>query len=237
MDFLKNQKPKCLLEINGRTILDHQVNTLREAGIEKFSLIKGYKKNLINYPGIKYYINDDFRNNNILHSLFYAQDDMKDEFIAAYSDILYSKEIIKAILKCSEDISIVVDINWFKKYNGRTDHPVSEAENVVFDNRGNVIKIGKNLPKTDKAMGEFIGIMKCTKRGAKIFNTYFVSLKKKYHDRPFQRARHFKEAYLTDMFQDMAQNGIKIKCVFIKNGWVEIDTLQDYFRAIKVFTN
>ncbi|NQU94889.1 MAG: phosphocholine cytidylyltransferase family protein [Candidatus Omnitrophica bacterium] len=234
---LTNDKPKCMLEFKGKTLLEYQIDAIRGAGIDRIALIKGYKKEMINYPDLIYYTNDNYENNNILHSLFYAEKEMNDEFIAVYSDILYNKYVVKRLLDNKEDISIVVDIDWRGYYEGRTDHPIEEAENVIFDANNNVVKIGKILPDKNAVHGEFIGMMKCSKKGAAIFMQYFNRLKKIYSGKPFQRAPVFKKAYLTDIFQDMANNGVKINCVIIEKGWVEIDTIQDFERARKEFFN
>jgi len=233
---LTNDKPKCMLELNGKALLQHQIDALRGAGIDRIVLIKGYKKEMINYPDLVYYINDNYQNNNILHSLFYAEEEMNDEFIAAYSDIFYTKDIVKRLLDNKEDISIVVDIDWTGYYEGRTDHPIEEAENVIFDANNNVVKIGKILPDKEAVHGEFIGMMKCSKKGALIFRKYFHRLKQIYSGKPFQRASVFEKAYLTDIFQDMADYGVRINCVIIEKGWAEIDTVQDYKRILKEFS-
>ena len=233
---LTNDKPKCMLELNGKALLQHQIDALRGAGIDRIVLIKGYKKEMINYPDLVYYINDNYQNNNILHSLFYAEEEMNDEFIAAYSDIFYTKDIVKRLLDNKEDISIVVDIDWTGYYEGRTDHPIEEAENVIFDANNNVVKIGKILPDKEAVHGEFIGMMKCSKKGAIIFRKYFHRLKQIYSGKPFQRASVFEKAYLTDIFQDMADYGVRINCVIIEKGWAEIDTVQDYKRILKEFS-
>jgi choline kinase len=227
---LTNDKPKCMLELKGKTLLQHQIDALRGAGIDRIALIKGYKKEMINCPELVYYVNDNYENNNILHSLFYAEEEMNDEFIAAYSDIFYTKDIVKRLLDSKEDISIVVDIDWKGYYEGRTDHPIEEAENVIFDADNNLVKIGKIMPDKEAVHGEFIGMMKCSKKGALIFRKYFHRLKQIYSGKPFQRASVFEKAYLTDIFQDMADYGVRINCVIIEKGWAEIDTVQDYER-------
>jgi choline kinase len=227
---LTDDKPKCMLELKGKTLLQHQIDALRGAGIDRIALIKGYKKEMINCPDLVYYVNDNYQNNNILHSLFYAEEEMNDEFIAAYSDIFYTKDIVKRLLDSKEDISIVVDIDWRGYYEGRTDHPIEEAENVIFDANNNLVNIGKILPDKETVHGEFIGMMKCSKKGALVFRKYFHRLKQIYSGKPFQRASVFEKAYLTDIFQDMADYGVKINCVIIEKGWAEIDTIQDYER-------
>ena len=232
---LTNNLPKCMLEFNGRALLEHQIFALKNAGIERIAMIKGYKKEMINYPDLTYYANDDYRNNNTLHSLFYADKEMNDEFIASYSDILYDENVVKRLLDSNDDISIVVDIDWRGYYEGRTEHPIEEAENVIFDANNNVVKIGKVFPDKDAVHGEFIGMMKCSKKGAHVFKKYFNRLKQIYSGKPFQGASVFEKAYLTDMFQDMVDYGVDINCVIIEGGWVEIDTAQDIERAREEF--
>lgn len=236
MKALTKDKPKCMLDFNGKTLLEHQIDALGAAGVEKIALIKGYKKEKINYPDITYYINDNYENNNILHSLFYAEEEMSDEFIAVYSDIFYNQDVVKSLIAARGDISIVVDIDWRTYYQGRTDHPVEEAENVTFDVNNNLLKIGKIFSDKNSVDGEFIGMMKCSKKGAQLFKKHFYKLKETYKDKPFQKATKFEKAYLTDMLQDLADSGVCINCVTIKNGSREIDTNQDYQRLVKEFT-
>jgi len=231
---MTDDKPKCMIDLNGKPLLEHQISALKGAGVEKIALVKGYKAEMIKYPGIAYYLNDNYANNNILHSLFYAEKEMDDEFMAVYSDIFYGKEIVKRLLESKKDISIVVDIDWREYYEGRTKHPIEEAENVIFDSDNNVVHIGKILPDKDAVHGEFIGMIKCSARGAKIFADHFRSLKAKYSGKPFQRAKVFEKAYLTDMIQDLADNKVPVHCVIIEKGWKEIDTVEDYKKVVRL---
>lgn len=228
-----SDRPKCMLEFNGRPLLEHQMEALRKAGVAEISVIKGYRKEKINYPELKYYINDDYLNNNILHSLFHAEDEMDGEFIAVYSDILYDSSIVSRLMESKQDISILVDVDWKGYYEGRLDHPIEEAENVSFDGGNRVIEIGKRRPGMDAAQGEFVGMMKCSREGARIFREHFNKLKEKYEGKPFQEASVFKKAYLTDMFQDLTDSGIPVHCVLIEKGWKEIDTVEDYDNLVE----
>lgn len=130
---ITNDKPKCMLEIKGKTILQHQLDAFHANGITDISVIKGYKKEAINYHSLKYYINDNYRNNNILNSLFYAEEEIDDEFIASYSDIIFGNDVVRRLKESKGDIDIIVDIDWKGYYEGRTEHPIEEAEKVIFD--------------------------------------------------------------------------------------------------------
>jgi len=228
---LTNSKPKCLLTIGGKTILQRQIETLRECGVNDIVIIRGYKKEMINYPGVRYYYNDNYENNNILASLFYAEKEMKGDFITSYSDILYRKEIVKKLLASKADISIIVDTKWRKVYEGRIEHPVSEAEKVlVEDNR--VIKIGKDPISADETYGEFIGLAKFSAKGAEILKTNYQRVKEEFSGKLFQHeGRMFEKAYLTDIFQELIDRGFTVRNVDIEEGWREVDTVQDYRRV------
>ena len=54
--------PKCMLKFGEKTLLERQVDAYRECGIKNISVIRGYKKEKINYPNLRYYDNPEFKN-------------------------------------------------------------------------------------------------------------------------------------------------------------------------------
>ena len=227
--------PKCMLKFGDKTLLERQIEAYRNCGINNISVIRGYKKEKINYEDLRYYENPDFENNNILNSLFYAEEELNGNVIVAYSDILFEASVVRRLLESQADISIVVDIDWRGYYDGRKEHPIEEAENVIFNANNEVLKIGKILTEKDDVHGEFIGMLKFTPRGAEIFKKHFHRAKEIYWDKPYQRAGIFQRAYITDIIQDMADLGVPVHCVIIERGWKEIDTVEDYQNALKEF--
>ena len=224
--------PKCMLDFGGQTLLQRQLNAYKKNEINDISLIRGYKKEKINYKGIKYFENTDFKNNNILNSIFYAEKIINGNIIISYSDILFEPSVVERLQNSDHDISVVVDIDWRGYYVGRKDHPISEAENVIFNSNNEVEKIGKINTGNEEVHGEFIGMIKLSSRGAEIFKHHFHRLKKIYWNKPFQRAKIFQKAYLTDFIQELVDIGIKVHCVIIESGWKEIDTVEDYQKAL-----
>ena len=227
--------PKCMLKFGGKTLLERQLEAYRECGINNIAMIRGHKKEKINLDGIRYYENPDYENNNILNSLFYGENEINGNIIISYSDILFESVVVDRLLQSDADISIVVDIDWRGYYFGRTQHPVEEAESVVFDANNNVLEIGKILTSKHDVHGEFIGMMKLSERGAEIFKRHFHHAKELYWDRPFKRAAVFQKAYLTDMIQELVDLGVPVNCVIIERGWKEIDTVEDYEKALREF--
>lgn len=231
-----DELPKCLLELGGKTLLQRQLEAYRACKIKNVSLVRGYKKEKINEPNINYYENPNFENNNILNSLMCAEEEINGNIIISYSDILFEKEVVERLIASIHDISIVVDIDWTGYYVNRKDHPIEEAENVIFDADNKVVRIGKILTDRHDVHGEFIGMMKLTPRGAEIFKKHFHNAKKLYWGKPFQTARDFEKAYLTDMFQEMVDLGVPVHCVIVERGWREIDTVEDYENALRYFS-
>ena len=227
--------PKCMLDFGGKTLLERQLSAYRDCGIDNISVIKGYKKNKINYKNLKYFYNKDYENNNILNSIFCGEKAINGNVIIAYSDILFESSVVRRLLDSDHDIAVVVDIDWRGYYVGRKEHPISEAENVIFNSNNEVIKIGKIATEKQEVHGEFVGMMKLTHSGAEIFKQNFHRVKKLYWNKPFQRAKIFQQAYLTDMIQELVDIGVKVHCVIIERGWKEIDTAGDYQKALQEF--
>ena len=233
LNSITNGKPKCLLKIGGKTIMERLLETLRLCGITDISVIRGYQGKKINFPGLKYYENINYQNNNILNSLFYAEPAMTGEFIVSYSDILFDKSVVEKLLKNKNNISLVVDTDWQEYYQGKTMHPITEAENVIIQD-GKIFKIGKHLT-ADESHGEFIGLAKFNEEGGEFFKREFQRAKNKHLGKPFQKANIFEKAYLTDMFQELIDRGFEVQSVMIQKNWWEIDTEQDLRKVKKIF--
>ena len=227
--------PKCLLTVKGKTILDYQLQSFSANGIIDISLVKGYCQQKLSYPNIKYYLNEDYENNNILVSLMCARQDMDTDFIASYSDIIFEEHVVQSLLKSKDAISIVVDTDFKKHYLQREGHPLDEAEKVLFDDKEYVNDIGKKLTQPRGNTGEFIGMMKCTQEGAQVFRRYFQKASLEFSGRAFMKAKVFEQAYLTDFILYLTQQGVKVKCVLIQGGWQEIDVIYDLNKAREVY--
>ncbi len=228
--------PKCMaIVLNGKTLLQTQIEALRSCGVREIAVVRGYKAEKINFPGLRYHFNSEYKTNNILASLFSAESEMDGDLLVSYSDIWYEPAVVQRLLRSDKDIAIGVDIDWKEYYLGRKDHPIEEAENVIFNSDNKVIKIGKIGAEKEEVHGEFIGMMKLTPRGCELLRRHYARCKRLYAGRPFQRAPVFEKAYLTDLLQEMADDGVPIHCEIIGSGWKEIDTLEDLSNAMKEF--
>jgi choline kinase len=84
--------PKCFAEVAGRRLLDWALDAFRTSGLERICFIGGYQIEKVKaaYPHFTFRHNADWEHNNILASLFCAEDLMDQPFICCYSDILFT---------------------------------------------------------------------------------------------------------------------------------------------------
>ena len=84
--------PKCFAEVGGRSILDWTIHALRSNGVDDICFIGGYQIDKVRerYTQFTFRHNEGWQNNNILASLFHAEDLMDEPFLCCYSDILFT---------------------------------------------------------------------------------------------------------------------------------------------------
>ena len=227
--------PKSLLKVNNKTLLDHQIEALTKVGIENITLIVGPYSEKFDSKNVEYVHDTNHEKHDILGSLMEAKDFLKNDVLVLYSDVIFEPQIIKQLLDSTANISIAVDSNWEIKYEGRTNHPKNEAENVEINNDGKIIKIKKNIQSKNNDVSEFLGIAKFSSLGIDIFVSKYQELLKN-HTGNFHEAPSISKAYLTDMFQELIDSKNTIEPVFISGKWCEIDTKQDLETITLVFS-
>jgi choline kinase len=235
---LTKTMPKCLLEINGKSILERDIDAFLKNGITDFIVITGPHHEQFRLENVQYVKDLNYENHDVLGTLMEARNFLNDDVIISYTDIVYDESIVKSLLDFPGDIGLAVDMNWKAAYVGRTDHPVTEAANVLIQNNS-ILKIGHQIERfgdyDDDMIGEFLGIMKLSKNGAKILLKRYEELEKSPTPQ-FYESRSFEFGYIVDIIQDLVYQGIDVNPVKISGKWCEIDTLQDLENSKKKFT-
>jgi len=226
---LNENLPKCMLDIKGKTIIERQIENLKDCGIDDIIIVKGYKQEIINIPNVKYYINSDFENSGILSSLFFAEEELNCDFIFLYSDIIFDKKILERLLKDNTDISLAVDLDWKERYNERVERHAGEVELVEADSN-RIIRIGKDID-LKKVHGEFIGLARFSKVGAETLKNCYKNALKSFKNKMFHESPSIDKAYFTDMIQEIIDDGFDVKNLDTYGDWMEIDTFEDYRKA------
>ena len=226
--------PKALIQVNNISIISRQISLFKKNGIDEIIVITGPFKEKFSMPDITCVYDQKFEEHDILGSLMEAKDHIFGDVIITYSDIIFEDLILKKILQTNLDIGIAVDLDWKKAYEDRKSHPISEAENVLFDNSRNILEIRKNIRNSNLEIGEFLGIIKLSNNGCKLLLKRYDEIRND-NNSQFHDAKSLTKAYLIDMIQELIESKIEVKPIFISGKWCEIDTIDDLKIAEKMF--
>jgi choline kinase len=158
---LTDTKPKCLLKVGERTLLERTVDAMRQAGITEFLVVTGYREEMIReflegYAKIHavnftFLDNTDYEHNNNIYSLWMACQKVRGcDFLLMDSDILCDPA---AVVRIAQEPTAALAVNR---------HELGEEEmKVVVDSDNRITEISKTCRPED-AMGESVGIEKIT---------------------------------------------------------------------------
>lgn len=221
-------RPKCFAQVADRRILDWTVGAFRENAIDDINFIGGYRIDAVReeYPDFEFRHNTDWQQNNILASLFYAEDLMDGPFICCYSDILFTPAVVAGLKASDADMALGVDTDWLVRYEHRTEHPSDDAEKVTVSD-GRVTRVDRRIEES-QAYGEFIGVAKFSAAGAQRLRDFYQECRKQFAGAAYREARSFEKAYLIHMLQHMIEDGHVFHHVDTPGGYIEVDTQQDF---------
>ena len=152
---LTDNKPKCLLRVGERTLLERTVDAMHLAGITEFVVVTGYCADqicdflTIHYPlsTIHFLHNADYEHNNNIYSLWLSMQQVRGrEFLLMDSDILCDPA---AVVRIASEEESALAVNR---------HELGEEEmKVVVDDECRITEISKTC-SPQEAMGESVGI-------------------------------------------------------------------------------
>ena len=227
---LTNDKPKGMVKLFGKSLLEWQINVLKNCGIEDITIVTGYLDTKINFKNVTYKKNKNYSKTNMVETLFCASEKLTESTIISYGDIIYQQNVLQKLIDSPYDISVVVDKNWAPYWKKRFNEPLSDAESLQIDNLGNITEIGKKVSNYKQISAQYIGLMKFQGDGIKnLLNFYKHSaIKAKNGTNLLNPNYKFEQSYMTDLLQGMITSRFKIKAIEIKNGWLELDSYYDY---------
>jgi choline kinase len=164
---LTAKTPKCLLEIQGQTLLEWQIGELHKCGVDQITVVTGYGSDKVEallqqrYKGqsVKTHYNPDYATTDNLVSCWKAREEMHEDFILLNGDTLFEAAIVRSLL-ASPVSPITVTINHEDTYDA-DDMKVSLAETRL-------VNISKDI-SADRVHGEAIGMILFRGDGPMIF--------------------------------------------------------------------
>jgi len=167
MGDMTDQRPKCLIELNEKSLLDHQISAFKEAGINNIAIVTGYKREKLMSYGLKEFYNSRWQKTNMVSSLLCGSEWLQDSpFIVSYSDIFYSSSAIKLLKQSNYDLTITYDPNWLSLWEKRFLNPLDDAETFKLSSDcTTVTEIGNKANSINEIQGQYMGLIRFSARG------------------------------------------------------------------------
>lgn len=216
-------RPKCMVALRDRPLLEYQRQTFDRAGIRNVLVVTGHLADSVRAAGWKTVHNSEFASTNMVHSLFCAESEMDSDIVISYGDIIYEPRVLTALLESTAPISVVIDRGWQELWSARMENVLADAETLKLDNKGNIQEIGKKPQNLAEIEGQYIGLLRFSRSA-------LTEIRKFYHalDRSaLYDGKRFPQMYMTSFLQLLADQFVRPKAVLINHGWLEVDTVQD----------
>ena len=204
---------KCMIKIEEKSLIEYQLQSLKNAGLTKIAIVTGYKNQLLEKYLEKKIHNNLWEKTNMVYSMLCAKRWIDEPTIISYSDIIYPHKFVNELIKKDGDIVIVADTNWRLLWERRFENPLEDAESFYFKD-DQLIEIGKKITNLDDIKAQYIGLLKITPRAINtIINLFEGNILKKLD--------------FTSLLQMLIEKEVGIKIVFTKDKWFEIDNQKD----------
>jgi choline kinase len=215
--------PKCLLDVQGKTIIEWQIDELHKCGLDKITVVTGYRADKVEdvlqrrygpqRVGILY--NPDYATTDNLVSCWKVRHEMTDDFILLNGDTLFEAGVVKNLLK-SPASPITVTVNHKDIY---------DADDMKVSMEGSrLIEVGKNIP-SENIHGESIGMILFRDTGPMIFRN---GLENALTDKESGRR------WYLSVIDDIAQERTVQTCSTKGLAWCEVDYPADLKLAARV---
>ena len=222
-----NDVPKCMVKLAGSSLLSYQLATIEKCNIsmDDIALVGGYKMDAFGEFCLKKFKNIRYASTNMVATLFCARNFMTygEDLIISYGDIIYEEKVFKALLDCDDSICVAADIEWERLWRPRMNNPLDDAETFIIDDELSIKEIGKKPSSFSEVHAQYMGLIKI--RGdmvSKFIDSYDRMDKRINYD-----GQNFDNMYMTSFIQHLIDTGWQVKASLVKNGWLEVDTVDD----------
>ncbi len=221
--------PVAMLDINGKSLLQRNRETLNACGIFNITVVTGYHEDRFDVDGITYVRNPAFRSTRQIDSILLAEPYLGDRIVMVFSDVLFERSVIQRLLDTSDDVVLVIDSSMPRRMPG-IDYVCAEAPQMPEGRRltmgrlHRVTRIGKDLgPVTPNF--EFTGIACLTRAGFEQLKQAHSSLRDTGGAGPD----------ILSALQSLIDKGGKVSGLEINDGWIEIRSFENYKAAHALF--
>ena len=167
LGHLVDDRPKCLIDFNGRSLLDRQLDTLEANGVHEVLVVTGFHDELVNQaiarrgagPAVRTIFNPFYKVADNTGSLYMAREELSGDCLVWNGDTLVSNALMaKVVGNDRSGICVTID---------RKDDGYDDDDMKVVEDGGRLEAIGKRISEGVNA--ESIGLLAFRAGGAEQF--------------------------------------------------------------------
>ena len=221
---LVKDRPKSMVPIAGKSILDHILASYRSANVRDLVVVRGFAKDAIDVQGATFVDNDAYATTSELASLAVATSSLDGPCVISYGDVLFKRYVLEEVLETPGDFVIAVDSMPAESTQDRrqADWAICSephARKALFS------KILLEDVTTDRrapgVTGEWTGIFKLSAGGAAIVRAILGGLPE----------QELAKATIPHLLRLLLAQGHEVRVVYTRGGWLDVDTLDDVLRG------
>ena len=218
-------RPKAMVPINGEPLLQKLVARFRGELIKDIVVIRGFAREKIDLPDLRYVDNLEFAETAELYSLNQAADSLNGNLVISFGDILFRRYILQSVLAHPGEIVIAVDAAWSGGTRADACRDFVRATHAYSTKYGEeepeLIEMNPALSR-EKIHGEWIGLLKANARGTEKIRQALEQLKQR---------RDFMSLRFDELFRQLLAEGAKVSVVYVTGHWLDVDSLEDLSSA------
>lgn len=211
---LTDNRPKCLVTLAGKPLLNYQMEALHAVGVDDIVLVVGCKAEQVRAhcgQRARYIENADYLQTNSIYSLYLAAEELDDDTFLFNCDILFQPQVLKRMVDAPYPNVVAAD--------GSVERIEGEM-NICCDEAGCVTAISKRLdPRETQAQS--VQLVKFSAAGARAVRQEVVRLVEENH----------RDAYPTSAYGPLIAERSLFAVEVGDLAWGEVDSLEDHRRA------
>jgi L-glutamine-phosphate cytidylyltransferase len=224
---LTAERPKCLVELAGRTLLDWQLSALARAGIADVTVVTGYRGEAIRARGLRTVHNARWEQTNMAASLFHALGEVEaPAWLVLYGDVVYHPAIPLALAQAEHEAALSYDTLWLELWRRRFDDPSIDAETFRLEG-ARVVEIGGKVADLGAVQGQYMGLMRFSAEALEKLAWVWGRLAPDQQDR----------IDMTALLARAIEQGMEIAGIPAAGRWCEVDNARDLALYESLATN
>jgi len=214
--------PKCLLPVAGRPMLAWTAEALRDCGVHELRIVAGWQAQAVQAWSADTVVNTRWADTGVLRSLLLADPWLQQApALVAYGDGIYGRAALHRVLHAPDaDLLVPGDRLWHALWSRRFAAPLDDAESWRGRD-GWLEDIGARASAVGDVAAQFMGLLRIMPRGWQTLRAHVARWESA------DGAAAIDRMDMTGLLRRLLDEGVRIACVEVEGGWVEIDSLSD----------